>query len=123
MYWPGKDAPAHQSHEKKARIAPNSPPSQQAALDAVVRESFQLYKALSEGVINLADAYFSMPYLQAGGVPVVDLRCGLLRVVVGNRFAGGRWVGGSEPAPARAASLSQRWPSMTPLRDPSQLKT
>ncbi|KFM23327.1 Putative clathrin assembly protein [Auxenochlorella protothecoides] len=36
-----------------------------AALDAVVRESFQLYKALSEGVINLADAYFSMPYLQA----------------------------------------------------------
>ncbi|KAL6779089.1 hypothetical protein ACKKBF_B18805 [Auxenochlorella protothecoides x Auxenochlorella symbiontica] len=58
-----------------------------ATLDAVVRESFQLYKALSEGVINLADAYFSMPYLQAGGVPVVDLRCGLLRVVLGNRFA------------------------------------
>lgn len=31
----------------------------------VVRESFRLYKALSEGIINLADKFFTMDYLDA----------------------------------------------------------
>ena len=35
------------------------------SLSMVVRESFKLYKALSEGVINLADCFFSMEYLDA----------------------------------------------------------
>lgn len=30
-----------------------------------MRESFRLYKALSEGIINLADAFFSFEYLDA----------------------------------------------------------
>jgi hypothetical protein len=32
----------------------------------VVKESFKLYKAISEGVINLADAFFELDYLVAG---------------------------------------------------------
>jgi hypothetical protein len=35
------------------------------SLSMVVRESFKLYKALSEGVINLADCFFTMEYLDA----------------------------------------------------------
>jgi hypothetical protein len=37
----------------------------QLSLSLVVRESFRLHKALSEGIINLADAFFSMDYAQA----------------------------------------------------------
>ena len=36
------------------------------SLSMVVRESFPLYKAVSEGVINLADRFFQMDSLQAG---------------------------------------------------------
>jgi hypothetical protein len=36
----------------------------QLALSFVVQESFKLYKALSEGIINLADTFFKMPYLE-----------------------------------------------------------
>ena len=35
------------------------------SLGMVVKESFKLYKALSEGVINLADSFFGMEYLDA----------------------------------------------------------
>jgi hypothetical protein len=35
------------------------------SLSMVVSESFKLYKALSEGVINLADCFFTMEYLDA----------------------------------------------------------
>jgi len=35
----------------------------QLALSFVVQESFKLYKAISEGIINLADTFFKMPYL------------------------------------------------------------
>lgn len=35
------------------------------SLSMVVNESFKLYKALSEGVINLADCFFTMEYLDA----------------------------------------------------------
>jgi len=35
------------------------------SLSMVVRESFRLYKAISEGLINLADTFFSMQYLEA----------------------------------------------------------
>ena len=35
------------------------------ALSLVVRESFKLYKAISEGIINLADKFFQMDYHQA----------------------------------------------------------
>ena len=35
------------------------------SLSMVMRESFKLYKALSEGVINLADCFFTMNYLDA----------------------------------------------------------
>lgn len=34
------------------------------ALSMVVRESFKLYKAISEGIINLADKFFKMDYYQ-----------------------------------------------------------
>ena len=34
------------------------------ALSMVVRESFKLYKAISEGIINLADNFFKMDYYQ-----------------------------------------------------------
>lgn len=30
----------------------------------MVQESFKLYKAISEGIINLADTFFKMPYLE-----------------------------------------------------------
>lgn len=33
----------------------------------MVKESFALYKAVSEGIINLADSFFEMDYLDAGG--------------------------------------------------------
>ncbi len=39
----------------------------QFALGLVVKESFKVYKAVSEGVINLADAFFEMEYHDAGG--------------------------------------------------------
>jgi hypothetical protein len=35
------------------------------ALGLVVKESFKVYKAVSEGVINLADAFFEMEYHDA----------------------------------------------------------
>jgi hypothetical protein len=35
------------------------------ALSLVVRESFTLYKAISEGVINLADAFFRLEFAEA----------------------------------------------------------
>lgn len=35
------------------------------SLSMVMRESFKLYKALSEGIINLADCFFTMGYLDA----------------------------------------------------------
>jgi hypothetical protein len=35
------------------------------SLSMAVRESFKLYKALSEGIINLADCFFTMEYLDA----------------------------------------------------------
>jgi hypothetical protein len=38
----------------------------QYALGLVVKESFTLYKSVSEGVINLADNFFEMEYLDAG---------------------------------------------------------
>ena len=38
----------------------------QYALGLVVKESFTLYKAVSEGIINLADTFFEMEYLDAG---------------------------------------------------------
>ena len=44
---------------------PPIPP--QFALGLVVKESFKVYKAVSEGVINLADAFFEMEYHDAGG--------------------------------------------------------
>jgi hypothetical protein len=40
-------------------------PSLQFSLSLVVKESFKLYKAASEGVINLADAFFEMEYYDA----------------------------------------------------------
>ena len=40
-------------------------PVVQAALMAVLKESFKVYKAISEGVINLADRFFEMEYLDA----------------------------------------------------------
>lgn len=43
------------------------PPAPQFALGLVVKESFKVYKAVSEGVINLADAFFEMEYHDAGG--------------------------------------------------------
>ena len=48
---------------------PRPPPARpcQAALLLVVKESFKLYRAASEGVINLADAFFEMGYHDAGG--------------------------------------------------------
>ena len=42
-----------------------SPLSLQFSLSLVVKESFKLYKAVSEGVINLADAFFEMEYYDA----------------------------------------------------------
>ena len=42
---------------------PLRPP--QFSLSLVVKESFKLYKAVSEGVINLADAFFEMEYYDA----------------------------------------------------------
>ena len=32
---------------------------------AVLKESFKVYKAVSEGIINLADRFFEMEYLDA----------------------------------------------------------
>lgn len=51
-----------------ATVAPSTgfplrPP--QFSLSLVVKESFKLYKAVSEGVINLADAFFEMEYYDA----------------------------------------------------------
>ena len=40
-------------------------PVVQAALVAVLKESFKVYKAISEGIINLADRFFEMEYLEA----------------------------------------------------------
>lgn len=40
-------------------------PVVQAALFAVLKESFRIYKAVSEGIINLADKFFEMEYLDA----------------------------------------------------------
>lgn len=40
-------------------------PVVQAALMAVLKESFKVYKAISEGIINLADRFFEMEYLEA----------------------------------------------------------
>jgi hypothetical protein len=37
----------------------------QAALLLVLKESFKVYKAISEGLINLADKFFEMDYLDA----------------------------------------------------------
>ena len=37
----------------------------QAALYVVLKESFKLYKALSEGLINLADCFFEMDHAAA----------------------------------------------------------
>jgi hypothetical protein len=37
----------------------------QTALMAVLKESFKVYKAISEGIINLADRFFEMEYLEA----------------------------------------------------------
>lgn len=39
----------------------------------MVKESFKLYKAVSECVINLADAFFEMEYHDAGGAVVGGL--------------------------------------------------
>lgn len=39
--------------------------SAQAALFYVLKESFKVYKAVSEGLINLADKFFDMDYLNA----------------------------------------------------------
>lgn len=38
----------------------------QYALTLLVKESFTMYKAVSEGIINLADTFFEMDYLDAG---------------------------------------------------------
>lgn len=40
-------------------------PNPQLSLLMVVKESFKLYKAVSEGVINLADTFFEMSHLDA----------------------------------------------------------
>ena len=37
----------------------------QASLLLVLTESFKVYKAISEGLINLADRFFEMDYLDA----------------------------------------------------------
>ena len=37
----------------------------QASLLLVLTESFKVYKAISEGLINLADRFFEMEYLDA----------------------------------------------------------
>ena len=37
----------------------------QASLYFVLKESFKIYKAISEGLINLADRFFEMDYLAA----------------------------------------------------------
>ncbi len=37
----------------------------QAALLTVAKESFQIYRAISEGIINLADCFFDMEYTDA----------------------------------------------------------
>jgi len=37
----------------------------QTALLTVLKESFKVYKAISEGIINLADRFFEMEYLEA----------------------------------------------------------
>ena len=37
----------------------------QAALFYVLKESFKVYKAVSEGLINLADKFFDMDYFNA----------------------------------------------------------
>ncbi len=58
----------------------------QYALGFVVKESFTLYKAVSEGIINLADSFFEMDYLDAGGV---------LRVDTGGLAATPPWLDGS----------------------------
>lgn len=42
------------------------PLPRQFSLSLVVKESFKLYKAVSESVINLADAFFEMDYHDAG---------------------------------------------------------
>ncbi len=40
-------------------------PCAQASLYLVLKESFKVYKAISEGLINLADRFFEMDYLAA----------------------------------------------------------
>lgn len=45
--------------------AAKADPVVQAALFAVLKESFRIYKAVSEGIINLADKFFEMEYLDA----------------------------------------------------------
>lgn len=45
--------------------AAKSDPVVQASLFAVLKESFRIYKAVSEGIINLADKFFEMEYLEA----------------------------------------------------------
>ncbi len=37
----------------------------QGSLFFVLKESFKIYKAISEGLINLADKFFEMDYLSA----------------------------------------------------------
>ena len=55
----------------------------------MVKESFKVYKAVSEGVINLADAFFEMEYHDAGARRA---RCGPRWVdAVGGAIGGPRW--------------------------------
>ena len=52
-------------HQPTHRGCPPAVPCPQFALSLVLKESFQLYKAVSEGVINLAGAFFEMEYHDA----------------------------------------------------------
>ena len=62
---PPEPPPCHapRAHPRPACPAPRAHP--QFSLALVVKESFKVYKAVSEGIINLADAFFEMEYYDA----------------------------------------------------------
>ena len=59
-------APSLQGHRAPPpRAPPDALTAPQASLLLVLTESFKVYKAISEGLINLADRFFEMEYLDA----------------------------------------------------------
>ena len=58
-------APASSPGDPAAAAASESRTWVQASLLLVLTESFKVYKAISEGLINLADRFFEMDHLDA----------------------------------------------------------